>query len=100
MINSTLPEIMLIGDLNYELSRPEKGAKQCKTLMELMNVYGLTNLIKVPTRVVAESSSLIDDILTSKPRSVLTSGVFDLGLSDHNLIYTVMRLQCRSKLQS
>ena len=27
-------------------------------------------------------------------RSVLTSGVFDLGLIDHNLIYTVMRLQC------
>ena len=41
-----------------------------------------------------ESSSLIDVILTNKPRSVLTSGVFDLGLSDHNLIYTVMRLQC------
>ena len=30
--------IMLYGDLNYDLSRPDKGAKECKTLMELMNV--------------------------------------------------------------
>ena len=77
---------MLIGDLHCDLSRPDKGAKDGKTLM--------TNLIKVPTRIVAESSSLIDVILTNKPRSVLTSGVFDLGLSDHNLSYTVLRLHC------
>ena len=86
--------IMLTGDLNCDLSRPDKGAKDGKTLMDLMDVYGLTNLTKVPTRVVAESSSLIDVILTNKPRSVVTSGVFDLGLSDHNLIYTVLRLYC------
>ena len=62
--------------------------------MDLMDVYGLTILIKEPTRVVVESSSLIYVIRTNKPHSFLTSGVFDLGLSDHNLIYTVMRLQC------
>ena len=38
--------IMLIGDLNCDLSRPDKGAKESKTLMDLMDVYGLTNLIK------------------------------------------------------
>ena len=86
--------ILLIGDLNCDLSRPDKGVKEGKTLMDLMDVYGLTNLIKVPTRVLVESSSLTDVTLTNKPRSLLTSGVFDLGLSDHNLIYTVMRLQC------
>ena len=46
--------------------------------MDLIDVYGLTNLIKVPTRVVVESSSLIDVILTNKPRSVLTSGVITI----------------------
>ena len=86
--------ILLIGDLNCDLSRPDKGAKEGKTLMDLMDVYGLTNLIKLPTRVVVESSPLIDVIITNKPRSILTSGVFHLGLSDHNLIYTVMRFQC------
>ena len=61
---------MLIGDLNCDLSRPDKGAKEGKTLMDLMDVSGLTNLIKVSTRVVVESSSLIDVILTNKPRSM------------------------------
>ena len=53
-----------------------------------------TNLIKVPTRVVMEFSLLIDVILTNKLHSILTPGVLDLGLSDHNLIDTVRRLQC------
>ena len=44
--------------------------------------------------VVVDFISLIEVILTNKTRSVLTSGVFDLGLSDYNLIYTVMWLQC------
>ncbi len=54
----------------------------------------LANLIKQPTRVAADSSSLIDVILTNKPQSVLASGLFDLGLSDHHLVYTVMRSHC------
>ena len=61
--------------LDCDLSRPDKGTKESKTLMDLMDVYGLTNLIKVPTRIVVESSSLIDVILTNKPSSLLTSGV-------------------------
>ena len=85
---------MLIRDPNCDLSRPDKGAKEGKTLIDLMDVYGRTNLIKVPTRVVVGSSSLIDVILTNKPRSVLTSGVFDVSLSDHSLIYADLRLQC------
>ena len=45
--NQRYESIMLIGDLNCDLSRPDKGAKEGKlnTLMDLMDVYGLTNLI-------------------------------------------------------
>ena len=75
-INSTLlrstqrcESIMLIGDLNCDLSRPDKGANEGKTLMNFTDVYGLTNLIKVPTRVGVESSLLTDVILTNKPRA-------------------------------
>ena len=41
---------------------------------EFLN-YGLTNVIRVPARVVLESSSLNDVILTNKPCFVLTTGV-------------------------
>ncbi|KAL9966689.1 hypothetical protein ACROYT_G024801 [Oculina patagonica] len=83
--------ILLIGDLNCDLSDCNKGAKEGQALMDLADVYGLSNLIKVPTRVTADSSSLIDVALTNNTRSFVSSGAFDLGLSDHHLIYTVMR---------
>lgn len=54
----------------------------------------MSNLIRQPTRVTSTSSTLIDVILTNKPRSFLASGVFDLGLSDHHLIYAVTRSHC------
>ena len=40
---------MLIGDRNCDLSRPDQVAKYGKTLMDLVDVYDLTNLIKVRT---------------------------------------------------
>ena len=56
-----------------------------------MNEYNSTNFIREPIRVTATSSSLIDVILTNRPRSFLTSGIFDLGLSDYHLVYAVSR---------
>ena len=56
-----------------------------------MNEYNSTNLIREPTRVTATSSSLIDVILTNRPRSFLTFSIFDLGLSDYHLVYAVRR---------
>ena len=38
--------IILIGDLKCDLSRPDKGTKEGKTLMDLMDVYGLTRWFK------------------------------------------------------
>ena len=62
-----------------------------RNLRDLMNEYNSTNLIRESTRVTATSSSLIDVILTNRPRSFLTSGIFDLGLSDYHLVYAVSR---------
>ena len=59
-----------------------------------MNEYNSTNLIREPTIVTATSSSLIDVILTNRLRSFLTSGTFNLGLSDHHLAYVVSRSHC------
>ena len=47
----------------------------------------LKQVITVPTRVTDQTSTLIDHILTNSPNKVSQSGVIDLGLSDHNLIY-------------
>ena len=42
----------------------------------------------------ATSSTLIDVILTNKPRSFSTSDTFDLSLIDHRLDYAVSRSNC------
>lgn len=85
---------IVVGDLNCDLSDPDKHDKQGRALLDLMKVYNMSNMIKEPTRVANSSSSLIDVILTTSPRLFITSGGFDLGLSDHKLVYAVMKAHC------
>ena len=83
--------LAILGDLNCDISHPDKGSREGRTLVDLMNEYNMTNLFREPTRATATSSTLIDVILTNRPRSFLTSGTFDLGLIDHHLDYAVSR---------
>ena len=43
--------------------------------------------IKCPTRATCNSSSILDHVLASFPDRVSQSGVIDVGISDHQLIY-------------
>ena len=47
----------------------------------------MKQLIKCTTRVTCNSSSILDHVLASFPDSVSQSGVIDIGISDHQLIY-------------
>ena len=67
------------------------GGGGLRTLLDLMNEYNLTNSIRDPTRVNTTACALIYVILTNRILSFLTSGTFDLGLSDHHLVYAVSR---------
>ena len=60
-------------------------------LKDLLEVYGLKNLIKLPTRIGKTSSTLLDLILTNNTRRIFSSGVVDADISDHSLIYTLLR---------
>lgn len=61
--------LVILGDLNCDMLRPDKGSKEGRALMHLIIQYNLTNLVREPTRVTATSSTLIDVILTNGPRS-------------------------------
>ena len=86
--------IILVGDLNCDLLNPDSGAKDGRAHIDLAEVYLFSNLIKKPARITEKSTSLIDVIFTSKPRSFLSSGVYDTEISDHSLVYAVMRSHC------
>ena len=55
------------------------------------NRFCLSNRIDNPTRVTKTSKSLIDVLLTSHAECYATSGSLHLGLSDHDLIFTVRK---------
>ena len=50
-----------------------------------------TQLIDKPTRVTENSRSLLDVILVSDPVLVKSSGVLEITISDHFLVYVVNR---------
>ena len=49
--------------------------------------HSLEQIITRPSRVTDQTATLIGHILTNSPDKVIQSGVIDLGLSDHDLIY-------------
>ena len=61
--------------------------------------YSLEQIIKHATRTTCSSSTLIDHILTNSREKISQSGVIDIGISDHQLIYLTRKLQ-RMKLNT
>ena len=82
--------VHVIGDLNINfLPSPHNLSQICDT-------YDLKQLIKSPTCFKSlNNPSLIDVILTNKPKSVKTTINLSLGISDfHNYIGAATRLSC------
>ena len=58
-----------------------------RSYLEFSFTLSLEQIIARSTRVTDQTATLIDHILTNSPDKVSQSGVIDLGLSDHDLIY-------------
>ena len=54
--------------------------------------YSLEQIIKHATRTTCSSSTLIDHILTNSSEKISQSGVIDMGISEHQLIYLTQKL--------
>ena len=52
----------------------------------------MINVINEPTRITSSSSSLIDLIITSNLSKINVSGCYDTGISDHKLVYAIVKL--------
>ena len=82
--------IALAGDLNIDLLDPSKDTSN--HLSDLLDVFNLKNLVKEPTCFKSDKRSLVDIILTNKPRSFHKTQGFVTGISDfHKLVVTVLR---------
>ena len=58
-----------------------------------MKSFGLTQLIKEPTRITVSTQTLNDHIIIDRPDFVPHSGVIGRGISDHDSICMVKRLR-------
>ena len=86
---SNRPDAICIGDLNCDLLHPMDNGKQGRELLDICDVYDLHNLIKGSTRISFSKESCLDVTLSNVPSFALKSGIIDIGLSDHMLIYTI-----------
>ena len=83
--------IIAAGDLNIDELRPCSDFSK-NHLSDMKNIFGLTNLIKKPTYFKSQNSTLLDLILTNRPRSFMQSHNFETGLSDcHKLVCSILR---------
>ena len=91
--------IFILGDFNCNFAQnvnTESGLEACgntKKLLNIFQMFDLNNVINEMTRITLTSKSLIDLIVTTRTDMVQSSGVFTLGISDHNLVYATLRLK-------
>ena len=80
-----------MGDLNCNLLT-EVVSNNSSHLLNIIDIYGLSQLNTEPTRVTQYSSTLIDLCLTNSPDKISKSGVLNIGISDHSAIYLTRKV--------
>ena len=83
-------ECVVLGDFNTNVT----GSQRCKlktSLNSCLDLLNWTQVIRDMTRISTTSSSTIDLILVSDTDKISQSGVLDVGVSDHCMIYFKIR---------
>ena len=88
VVNDQLMETILMGDLNINyLKRDDHHG-----LKHIFNVQSLKQIVKKPTRVSNESSTMIDLIFTNNESTIAHVDVLPLCLSDHDCVGCVRKI--------
>ena len=78
-------DFVVLGDFNVCLIK-SKG-KLGSIYRQLLNFFSSKQLINEPTRITETSSSLLDHIFTNNSEKNYQSGVLNIGLSDHLIVF-------------
>ena len=87
----TSENVICIGDLNCDIINPLHNDQQGKCLLDIRDIYDLDSFITSPTRISTNTASCLDVILTNVPVFIKDFGVIETGLSDHCLVYAVLK---------
>ena len=94
---SSCDDLLVLGDLKCDLLHPQNNGGEGSDLLDLCDIFNLECLLNEPTRVSSTSKTLIDVILTNNKGRFLSTGTLEPHISDHRLIYTVMRISLTRK---
>ena len=87
-------EIILLGDTNCDLT-PEQAEQpidnNSKHMLDLYELFSFKQLVEEPTRVTLTTSSIIDHIATTCARNIVKSGVHEVFMSDHYMVYCIRK---------
>ena len=84
-------ETVITGDFNIDLLPKENESSTNRRLLELLTTYQLQQIIDKPTRVTESTKTLLDLIICkTSDLKTIASGVINLGISDHNLVYIII----------
>ena len=75
-------EVHIVGDFNVDLIK--KSTSESKQILHLMEYQGFQQMVKTPTRITENSSTLVDHHYCSHPEHFLSITSPAFGLSDHN----------------
>ena len=79
-------ETILLGDLNVDNLRQQNK----KEIKHIINVNGLKQIIKAPTRITKDSKTLTDVTATTHEQNIVNSITHANFISDHDLVGIVM----------
>ena len=90
-------EFILVGDFNCDLLAINKSTLTNRFL-DILNLFQLNQVIEDPTRITSHTQTLLDLFITNKPENIINSGVIQLGISDHSLIYGCRKIAMSKNL--
>ncbi len=82
-------ELILLGDFNVDQYNGSKQNKQKP--MNFARSVDMSQIITEPTRITSTTRSLIDLVFVNNQHRIVDSGVVSLSLSDHSLMYCVVK---------
>jgi hypothetical protein len=80
-----------MGDFNVDVRSSKRNALM-QQLLNFTRSPDFTQLIKEPTRVTETTKSMIDLIFVNNEHRFTDSGVVNLSISDHSLVYCVLKV--------
>ena len=98
-VQMTRKNLVIVGDLNADVSIANSTATSNpmgKKLLAILNSHGCKNVISNPTRVTQSTKSTIDLAIVDNQLKVSNSGVLDLSIADHKMIFVTYKMKTKS----